>query len=80
MPLERMASVQAHSKPIERLRMNFENTHLFSVGQDGLLCIFDVKDKDPRGLKGEQSLKPSDEILTEKSEMETQITEKEGLS
>jgi len=78
-PMEKVNVVQAHSKPIERLRMNFDNTHLFSVGQDGMLCIFDVKDKDPRGLKPEPSLKASEEILTEKQEMEMYITEKDSL-
>ena len=34
--------------PITRLRMTHTNTHLFSVGMDGMLCIFDVRDRDPK--------------------------------
>ena len=48
MPLEKVSEIQAHSKPIEKLRLNSTNTHLFSVGQDGMLCIFDIKDRDPQ--------------------------------
>ena len=39
---------QAHSKPVERLRVSYDDTHLFSVGQDGTVCIFEVKDRELR--------------------------------
>lgn len=72
--------VQAHSKPIERMRLSFDNSHLFSVGQDGCLFIFDVKDRDAqRGLSRREGmmLPFSDEILTEKKEIEQQQQEKD---
>jgi len=29
--------------PVERLRISFDNKFLFSVGQDGILCMFEIK-------------------------------------
>ena len=54
------------------MRITHSNTHLFSVGADGMLCIFDVKDRDPKrdpeGLSG--ALKYSEEILSDKNQVE----------
>ena len=43
----------------------------FTVGKDGMLCIFEIKDRDPQktGATLQQNLFSS-EILTEKSEMD----------
>jgi WD40 repeat protein len=46
--MEKVNEVQAHSKPVERLRLTHDNQHLFSVGADGLICMFEVKDRDIR--------------------------------
>ena len=74
MPFEKSNEVEAHAKPIERLKLSFDNNNLFTVGQDGMIIIFDVKDRDPRGgIKRDREgafLPFSDEILTEKSEIE----------
>lgn len=48
LPFEKANEIQAHSSPITRLRTTHTNTHLFSVGMDGMLAIFDVKDRDPK--------------------------------
>jgi len=72
--------VQAHSGMIERMRMTYDNQQLFTVGQDGCLIIHDVKDRDPKGKARErEGLQFSDEILTEKQEIEQYIQEKETL-
>mgnify|MGYP002079214966 CR=1 FL=1 len=82
-PFEKINEVQAHSKPIERLKLSYDNNNLFTVGSDGLLIIYDVKDRDPRGgvkRDREGTILPfSDEILTEKTEIENYQNEKEGL-
>lgn len=44
--MERTNEIQAHSQPVERIRLTQDNNFLFSCGQDGLVCIFDVKDRD----------------------------------
>jgi len=78
--LDKVNEVQAHSRPIERMRLSYDNHHLFTVGQDGCLIIHDVKDRDPKGKARERDcLAFSDEILTEKQEIETQNQEKEQL-
>lgn len=45
--MEKALEVQAHSQQIERMRLNYENNKLFSVGIDGTLACFSVKDLDP---------------------------------
>ena len=80
--MEMLSEVQAHSKPIERMRLSFNNDWLFTAGRDCCLMIHEVKDRDPRGglVKRERdaNLLPfSDEILTEKSEMEEIMTKRD---
>lgn len=80
LPLDKVNEVQAHSKPIERMRLSYDNDFLFTAGQDGCIMVHSVKDRDPRGLKrgGEgRRLKPSEEILTEKAEIDGYITDRE---
>ena len=47
-PWDKLFQVEAHSLPVEKIRLSYDNTHLFSGGRDGLVCIFDVKDKEPK--------------------------------
>ena len=63
------------------MRLSYDNNFLFTSGQDGALIISDVKEKDLKGgLRREGvGLPYSDEILTEKQEIEQYINEKEGL-
>jgi WD40 repeat protein len=64
--LEKINEVQAHSKAVEKLKLSSDTLNLFSVGQDGMLCIFDVRDRDPRAAKKAQpALAFSEEILTQ---------------
>ena len=74
-PLELLSEVQAHSGPIVRMKLTYKNDFLFTVGNDCALMIHEVKDKDPRGglnarERVDNSLPFSDEILTEKTEMD----------
>lgn len=74
MKMDKINEVQAHSKAIERMRLSHDNHHLFTVGQDGCFIIHDVKDRDPKGKQREREGLPfSDEILTEKTEIEQYI-------
>lgn len=47
--MEKINEVQAHSKSIERMRISYDNSFLFSASRDGTLLICDIKDRDPRG-------------------------------
>jgi hypothetical protein len=65
------------------MRISFDNNYLFTVGRDGTLIIHEIKDKDPRGgvikREFEKVLGWSEDILTEKSEMEEFDNQKEQL-
>lgn len=66
---EKVLDVQAHSKAISRMHLNFDNTKLFTVGDDGVLAAFQIVDKEQK-KKGDSASLPlivlSDEILIEK--------------
>lgn len=64
----KICEIQAHSKQLSRLRLSFDNTKLFSVGEDGVLAIYSLIDKEQR-KKDAPTLPPvltSDKILIEK--------------
>lgn len=80
-PWDKVFEVQAHSLPVERLRISFDNQVLFSSGHDGVLCIFDVKDKDPKGKKDKENIQIhlSEEILIPKAERDKYIADIDHL-
>ena len=61
------------------MRITHTNQHLFSVGSDGMLAIFDVKDRDPKRDPEGMTLRFSNEILSDKTEVETLQDEAEQL-
>eukprot|EP01006_Ploeotia_vitrea_P032137 TRINITY_DN64396_c0_g1_i1.p1 TRINITY_DN64396_c0_g1~~TRINITY_DN64396_c0_g1_i1.p1 ORF type:complete len:1185 (+),score=181.09 TRINITY_DN64396_c0_g1_i1:77-3631(+) len=66
----------AHAAPIHRIALTFDETVLFTVGEDCALYVYDVKDKDGRPTKREVTF--AEEILISKSDLEeknTMITE-----
>jgi len=67
-PFEKVSEVQAHSKAVERLKLSFDNTKLFSVGVDGVLACFNLVDKSGRRKDtfAPPSIQTSEEILIEK--------------
>ena len=83
-PMEKINEVQAHGKGIERMRISYDNNYLFTAGRDGTLMILDIKDRDPRGglvkqREAASMIPPSEEILTEKSEIADYETQKQSL-
>lgn len=71
---------------MEKIRLSYDNTHLFSGGRDGLVCIFDVKDKEPklrRDGKELSSIGMNDALLLPQTETERYYTDikhlKEGI-
>ena len=80
--MEYLSEVQAHGAPIRRMRLSYSNDWLFTAGADCCLMIHEVKDRDPRGglvrRDRDQGMLPfSDEILTEKSEMEEILNDRD---
>lgn len=57
------------------MRLNFENTRLFSVGQDGVLAIFAILDKEP--LKAVKANEPANQILPQITYSDEILIEKE---
>lgn len=80
-PFEKTFEVQAHSLPVERLRISYDNQVLFSGGHDGVLCVFDVKDKDPKGKSAKDTVQIhlSEEILIPKAERDKYIADIDHL-
>ena len=51
------------------MRLAYDNTKLFSIGLDGVLACFTLKDNDPvakQKLQGQPTVLTSEEILIEK--------------
>ena len=80
--MEPISEVQAHSGPIERMRLSYNNDFLFTAGKDGCLMIHEVKDRDSRAgatRVHSSAVMYSDEILTEKGEMDDIKAERDRL-
>lgn len=54
---------QAHAAPVTRIRITGDDQYLFSTGEDGCLCIFDVKRKTQAKRDKDGALGIADEIL-----------------
>ena len=81
LPFEQAQVIQAHASAVTRLRITHTNTFLFSTGVDGMLSIFEVRDRDPKRDPegGQGQLKFSQEILSEKTEVEQLNADAEQL-
>jgi cilia- and flagella-associated protein 57 len=61
----------AHSKPITKMRISYDDQYLFTTSEDGCLFVFKIADKDEqRGIKKEKVTVFADEILITKSDLE----------
>ncbi|CAE7411425.1 CFAP57 [Symbiodinium natans] len=54
---------QAHAAPVSRIRIAWDELYLFSTGDDGCLCIFDLKKIGGSKHEKDSSLGYADEIL-----------------
>ncbi|KAL2912228.1 hypothetical protein HK105_208296 [Polyrhizophydium stewartii] len=62
---------QAHSGPITKLRVSYDDSYLFSTAEDGCIYMFRIADKDEqRGLQKLKTTLFADEILITKSDLE----------
>ena len=54
---------QCHSGPITRMRISFDDSLLFCVSEDACLFVFDVRDKEGRGVgKNKEALEYAEEV------------------
>ena len=42
---DEIIDLQSHSKAIKKIRVTFDDSYVFTVGEDGLLIIYEIKDK-----------------------------------
>ncbi|TPX33526.1 hypothetical protein SmJEL517_g03626 [Synchytrium microbalum] len=63
------AEHQAHGSPVTRLQVSYDDTHLFSVAEDGSFYIFKISDREGRSERPRDVLY-ADEILVTKSDLE----------
>jgi cilia- and flagella-associated protein 57 len=56
---------------VEKLRLSSDDQYLISAGRDGCLMVFEVKDKEVRGMKLKDGFqRPSEEILITRADLE----------
>lgn len=66
-----------------KLKTSFDQQQLYSGGEDGIVAIYDLKDRDPLAIKPEMlgkgagKLLFSEEILTDKAKLETLFSERD---
>lgn len=68
--MEKVFEIQVHALPVERVVLSFDNNYLFTAGQDGSLFFFDIKDSLMKRDKESIQVPLSEEILTQKSELQ----------
>ena len=62
---------QCHSRAVTRMCITYDDTHLFTVSDDGCLVIIDVRDKEIRAAKRDKEMLAfSEEILVTKSDLD----------
>jgi WD40 repeat protein len=68
-PFEKTYECQAHSLPIQAMKISYDNSTLFTVSADGTLGVFNIQDKDPkRKIKDLPSVTHSGVLLIQRTE------------
>lgn len=62
-------ALNCHTGPITSMAISFDDSLLFTTGEDGVLCIFNIRDKDNRVRNPERSFF-SEEVQTTRGEIE----------
>lgn len=74
---------QAHSSAIARMRISYDDNYLFTVGLDGCICVFEIRDKEARSIKRDKEgagISYGDEIIIKKQEVENLTSTIEEIS
>ncbi|XP_034159183.2 cilia- and flagella-associated protein 57 isoform X1 [Pangasianodon hypophthalmus] len=61
---------QAHSGPITKMVITFDDQYLLSASEDGCLFIWKITEQEGRGLKRDKEMSYAEEILITKSDLE----------
>ncbi|KAL6489815.1 hypothetical protein MHYP_G00001600 [Metynnis hypsauchen] len=71
LPLQKeWTEYQAHSAPITKMVVTFDDQYLLTVSEDGCLLIWKIIDKEGWGLKRDKEMTYAEEILITKSDLE----------
>lgn len=72
---------QAHDeRGIEKLRVTSDDQYLISAGRDGVIIVYEIKDKDARGIKYKEGFsKAADEILVSRPDLDDLKSTKDAL-
>ena len=63
--------LRCHAGPVTGMRVNFDDTLLFCVGEDGVLSVFDVKERAMEGAtKAGEGMVFAQEVLMTKADLE----------
>lgn len=65
--------IECHSAPITRIRVAPDESHIFTIAEDGSLAIFELDSKDPSGKKHDMGLPYAEEILVTKSDIQEKM-------
>ncbi|RHY57558.1 hypothetical protein DYB34_009382 [Aphanomyces astaci] len=67
---------QCLNGPITRMRISFDDLYLLVCGEDGVVCIFEIRDKEgrARAKDGRENTVFAEEILVTKSDLEEKNT------
>lgn len=55
------------------MRISYDDQYLFSVGDDGMLFIFKIVDRESRMLKREKEIGYAEEVLITRSDLEEKV-------
>ena len=64
---------QAHSSPISRMKISFDDQYLFTCSNDGSLIVWKITDKEGRSMKRDKEVPYSEEILVTKTDLEEKV-------
>ena len=75
-----MEEFQAHNEQgVEKVCVTSDDKYLISAGKDGMLMIFEIRDKEARSDKLREVLPISNEILITKNDLDTLKAEIDNL-
>uniref|UniRef100_A0A3Q4MYG6 Cilia and flagella associated protein 57 n=1 Tax=Neolamprologus brichardi TaxID=32507 RepID=A0A3Q4MYG6_NEOBR len=65
---------QAHSGPVTKMAITYDDQFLLTVSEDGCLLIWKIIDKEGRGLKINKHIVHTEEILITRSDLEEKVS------
>ncbi len=79
--LTQYTEYSAHNETgIRKMRINYDDHYIITAGGDGCIMVFEVKDKEARGLKQRDGFtNPSTEIMITKGDLDDIKTQKDIL-